>query len=103
MVWPAALPAAQAPTPAAVPPPRGTSVSGEGVASGRPDVAVLQLGVSTRAGSVREAQARAQAAMERLLGAIKGLGIAERDVQTRHFSISPEYAPPKAGSDQPAR
>jgi len=96
-----ALRAAESPAPASAP--RGISVSAEGEVSGRPDVAILQLGVSTRAGSVREAQARAQAAMDRLLSAVKGRGVAERDIQTRHFSISPEYAPPKPGSDQPPR
>ncbi|MFQ5879950.1 MAG: SIMPL domain-containing protein [Dehalococcoidia bacterium] len=71
--------------------PQGISVSGEGRVSGVPDVAILTLGVSTQAATVQAANAQAQEAMNKLLDALRANGIADKDIQTRQFSISPQY------------
>jgi len=75
-------------------------VTAQGESSLRPDMAILTLGVSRQAETARAALDAANAAMTEVTAAMKAQGIAERDLQTSNFSISPvyEYAP----SDQPA-
>jgi len=69
----------------------GISVSGTGDASGPPDLALLDLGVSTEGKTVKEARDAAAAAMDAVLGALEDDGVADEDVQTRQFRIEPEY------------
>lgn len=76
-------------SPAATEPLRNTiSVTGNGVAFGTPDVATVQIGVQSRntdpAAAVDENTAKVGALVETL----KGLGIAEEDMQTSNFSVS---------------
>ncbi len=71
--------------------PQGISVSGEGRASAAPDVAVLGLGVSAKAATVKAASSQAQEAMSDLLDSLEENGVQEKDIQTRQFSIYPEY------------
>jgi uncharacterized protein YggE len=73
---------------------QGISVSGTGDASGAPDLALLQLGVSAEGKTVKEARDTAASAMNDVLDALKGDGVAENDVQTRQFRIEPEYQYP---------
>ena len=73
---------------------QGISVSGTGDASGAPDLALLDLGVSAEGKTVKEARDTAATAMNDVSGAIKGDGVADKDVQTRQFSIEPEYQYP---------
>ena len=70
---------------------QGISVSGTGEASGSPDLAILDLGVSAEGASVGEARSTAAAAMDAVLNALEGDGVAEEDVQTLQFRIEPEY------------
>jgi uncharacterized protein YggE len=74
---------------------QGISVSGTGQASGAPDLALLDLGVSTEAKTVKEARDAAAAAMNAVNNAVKGDGVADKDIQTQRFSIEPEYDYPK--------
>ena len=69
----------------------GISVTGSGKASAAPDLAVLSLGVEAFAGSVAEARDRAAGAMDQVVNLLLGSGIAEKDIRTRHFNISPRY------------
>ena len=71
--------------------PQGISVSGEGQASAAPDMVVLGLGVSAKAATVKAASSRAQEAMSDLLDSLEDNGVQEKDIQTRQFSIYPEY------------
>ena len=66
-------------------------VTGRGSVTVEPDLALLELGVEARAGTVREARAQAAEAMTRVVEALKLLGIADTDIQTRAFSIFPLY------------
>ncbi len=76
---------------------QGITVSGEGKASGTPDVAVLSLGVSSVKSTVKDARDDAAGTMQNVINAIKGDGVAEKDVQTTQYDISPEYDyPPNA-------
>ncbi len=66
-------------------------VSGQGKVSIEPDLAILNLGVETRGATVSEAREEAATAMAAVMDALESAGIAENDVQTRHFDIRPEY------------
>jgi uncharacterized protein YggE len=70
---------------------QGISVSGEGRVSVAPDMALLNIGVSAKEDTVAAANSAVQAAMDRLLSSLKADGVAEEDIQTSQFSISPEY------------
>jgi hypothetical protein len=69
----------------------GISVTGEGKASGSPDVVVLTLGVSALAPTVKEARDQAAGAMSGVVDSLKGNGVEDKDIQTSQFSIYPEY------------
>jgi len=71
--------------------PQGLSVSGEGRASAAPDMAVLGLGVSAKAATVKAANSQVQEAMSDLLDSLEDNGVQEKDIQTSQFSIYPEY------------
>jgi len=69
----------------------GISVSGEGKATGTPDIANIQLGVSKLADTVADARSQAAASMDAMVTSMKNNGIDEKDIQTQQLSISPEY------------
>ncbi|SMH50682.1 SIMPL domain-containing protein [Mesorhizobium australicum] len=73
-------------------------VTGQGEAAIAPDMAVLTLGVMRQADTARAALDAANAAMAEVTAAMKAEGVADRDLQTSNFSISPVYAYPT--SDQ---
>jgi uncharacterized protein YggE len=70
---------------------QGISVTGEGKATGQPDVAVLSLGISTIKPTVAEARDQAATTMQALIDSVKGNGVAEKDIQSTQLSIYPEY------------
>jgi uncharacterized protein YggE len=65
------------------------AVVGEGTVNVVPDRAVIQSGVTTQGRTAREASEANSAAMAKVLSALKANGIAERDIQTAHFSLRP--------------
>jgi len=77
---------------AQVNPPPTISVSGEGTVSVPPDLAVVDGGVTTDAKTAREAAEANNAAMAKVLAALKSAGIAEKDMQTSRLSLFPQYA-----------
>ncbi|MCA1404711.1 SIMPL domain-containing protein [Ensifer sp. IC3342] len=78
-------------------------VSGEGRATAAPDMAIVQLSVVKDAKSAREALDANNKAMADVLSALKQGGIAERDLQTSGFAITPQYNYPQGndGSNRP--
>jgi uncharacterized protein len=78
--------AAQTGTPADTP--RTITVTGTGTAYGAPDVATIQIGVQTRGTDAGQTVGDNTTRMETLIAAIKGLGIAEKDLQTTNFSVN---------------
>lgn len=84
---------------------RTITVSGEGDASGTPDVAVTTLGVEALDPNVGPAVADANARMRAVLDAVKRAGVAARDVRTVEFSIGFEQnpPPPRAAGEPEAR
>ena len=67
----------------------GIWVSGQGEVTVTPDIATLRLGVDVQAASVATAQSQAAEAMDEVMEALTDNGVAEKDIQTQHFSIYP--------------
>ena len=65
----------------------GIWVGGTGTVTVTPDIAVLQVGVEAQEKTVAEAQAATAAAMDRVMAALTGNGIEEKDIQTQRFRI----------------
>ena len=69
----------------------GIWVSGEGSVTLEPDLAMLNLGVETTGATVATARAEAATAMDAMVTSLKGNGVADVDIQTQFFNISPQY------------
>jgi uncharacterized protein YggE len=67
------------------------SVSGTGSVSVKPDVADITVGVTVQRDEAGDAAADAANVMDAVIKALKGLGIAEEDIQTTTLSLSPVY------------
>ncbi|MFI6034640.1 SIMPL domain-containing protein [Streptomyces sp. NPDC051315] len=78
-------PARVAPSPATL------TVTGEGSASAAPDLAVVVAGVEAVADSPQKAVDAQTRAANALLRAVRGRGVAERDIRTENLSLSPVY------------
>jgi uncharacterized protein YggE len=65
----------------------GIWVSGSGKVSAVPDTAILSLGIESQEASVALAQEQAKGAMNAVMSALTGSGIAEKDIQTQYFNI----------------
>ena len=89
-----------APARAQTPPP-AISVTGEATVSVAPDQAQIDGGVATDAKTAREASDANNAAMGKVLLALKAAGIDEKDYQTSRLSLQPQYAPNRSGSQSP--
>jgi uncharacterized protein len=85
-----------APALAQVPPP-AISVTGEATVSVAPDQAQIDAGVTSEAKTAREASEANNAAMGKVLLALKGANIDEKDYQTSRLSLQPQYAPNRTG------
>ena len=67
----------------------GIWVSGTGEVKVTPDVAILTLGVEAQEKTVKEAQSEAASAMAAVVAALTTNGVADKDIQTQWYSISP--------------
>lgn len=95
------LAAAFAPVAGAEDQPRYVSVQGEGAVETIPDMAEITSGVTARAATARQALDASSAGMRRLMEALKRDAIADTDIHTSNFNISPWYDRPTPG--QPRR
>jgi uncharacterized protein YggE len=73
------------------------TVTGEATLSVAPDQASIDGGVTTEAKTAREASDSNNAAMGKVLLALKGTGIEEKDFQTSRLSLQPQSAPNRTG------
>jgi uncharacterized protein YggE len=78
-------------------PPAVISVTGEATVSVPPDLAQIDGGVTSEAKTAREATDANNAAMGKVLLALKGAGIDEKDFQTSRLSLQPQSAPNRTG------
>jgi uncharacterized protein len=69
----------------------GITVTGTGHVQTIPDEAEFSVGVTTKGQTAREALAANSARMRELIEALKGAGVAERDMQTQDVSVGANY------------
>lgn len=68
------------------------TVSGEGKTFANPDIAELNLGIETgRQATAKEAMKKLSDGMNAVFAAVKGAGVAEKDIKTASFNLSPIY------------
>jgi uncharacterized protein YggE len=82
-------------------PPPAVSVTGEANVSVAPDQAQIDGGVTSDAKTAREASDANNVAMGKVLLALKGAGIDEKDYQTTRLSLQPQFATPSKASERP--
>jgi uncharacterized protein YggE len=75
----------------ALPPPT-ISVTGEATITAPPDLARIDAGVTTDAKTAHDASSANNDAMGKVLLALKGAGISEKDYQTSQVSLQPQYS-----------
>jgi uncharacterized protein YggE len=86
-----------APALAQVIPPAAISVTGEATVSVPPDLAEIDGGVTSEAKTAREASEANNAAMGKVLQALKGAGLEDKDIRTSRLSLQPQSAPNRSG------
>ncbi|MGA7809754.1 SIMPL domain-containing protein [Bradyrhizobium sp.] len=79
--------------------PPAISVTGEASISVPPDLAEVDAGVATDGKTAREASEANNAAMTKVMQALKGANIDDKDIQTSRLSLQPQYAPNRPGSN----
>jgi uncharacterized protein YggE len=73
------------------------SVSGVGKIYAKPDIAVVSLGVKTQEIKSQDAVNKNNEKMALITKAIKDLGVADKDIQTTNYNLSPVYDWTEAG------
>ena len=81
----------QPPVPIQTQPGTGISVVGEGVVLAKPDVARITLGVEVFDQSLANAQAQAAQRMDAVVAKLKADGIADPDIRTVSYTVTPQY------------
>ncbi len=71
--------------------PQQISVTGEGKAYAKPDVAMMSFGVTTQAVKSQDAVNQNNEKMNAVIGAIKALGVQEKDIRTTLYQLNPTY------------
>ena len=74
-------------------PGQGITTSGEATIKVKPDIAILSLGMTAGSNSAADAQGQVAQRVGKVLKAAKDLGIADADVKTYGYSLSPSYGP----------
>ena len=82
--------------------PPAISVTGEATISVPPDRAEIDAGITSDARTAREASDANNAAMGKVIAALKGAGIDEKDMQTSRLSLQPQYSAPVSNRPGPA-
>jgi uncharacterized protein YggE len=72
------------------PPARTITVTGTGKVTLTPDIAYISIGVHTENASAKDAVAANNDQAQSVVTAIKGFGVADKDIQTTNFSIYPQ-------------
>lgn len=70
---------------------RTISVSGIGEVWAEPDMATIQVGVSTKAATAQAALDANSTATAKAIATLKDVGVAEKDLQTSTISLYPDY------------
>lgn len=67
------------------------TVTGEGKVTVVPDMAIVNLGITTNGSTVKATQTQANEVITKVTQALKDLRIADKDIQTTNYSIYPQY------------
>ncbi|WP_238122810.1 MULTISPECIES: SIMPL domain-containing protein [unclassified Xanthobacter] len=79
------------------------TVVGEARVAAEPDSALVSSGVVTQGKTAADALAANSKAVSALIEALKGAGVAPRDLATSNFSLQPQYAMPQPNSREAPR
>jgi uncharacterized protein YggE len=79
---------------------RTITVVGEGKAAASPNLARVSVGVTTFAPTATEATKENNDKMTGIINTLKDLGIADKEIQTTNYSISPEFSSQKGETNQ---
>ncbi len=71
--------------------PQEISVSGEGKAYAKPDIALVSFGVHTRSFKSQDAVNENNKIMDSVVKSIKDLGVEDKDIQTTLYNLTPVY------------
>jgi uncharacterized protein len=82
---------------------RGIEVVGVGEVEATPDEATLNFAVETSAATSQEAAQQNAQRMEAVIAALVGAGIPRNEIETRNFSIYPEYVSDDRGQNPQVR
>ncbi len=77
------------------------SVAGSAEVRAEPDIAVVTVGVSAVAPTADEAMADVSTRQTAVIAGARGLGIADRDIQTTGLSLQPIYRSQRSSDDAP--
>ena len=97
-------PASGAPSPTE-PATHSITVTATGKTTVVPDVARVYLGVTTNRSTVKAVRAAGARSMTDIIAAVKGLGVADADIQTTNLSLYPQYgngSPPRSSGTRSA-
>lgn len=67
------------------------TLGGEGKVTSKPDVANVSIGVFTTGAEVSTTQEQNTQQMNRIIAAMKALGVKDEDIQTSNYNVYPEY------------
>ena len=81
--------------------PRTIAVNGTGEATAVPDLATITLGVMSSANTAQEALASNTKSMTDVMALLKKEGIADKDIGTSNFNVSPRYDYGQSGTQPP--
>lgn len=66
-------------------------VSGEGISTIKPDIAVVSAGITAQAPTIKGAQDQINSVINKVSSSVKNLGIDSKDIQTTNYNIHPTY------------
>lgn len=89
---PAVAMAQSGPIPAIAPQSTLLTVTADGVATRKPDMAIFTAGVTSTGQTASQALSANSTDMAKVIAALKRSGIADRDIQTSNLSLNPVYA-----------
>lgn len=96
-------PPAQGPRVMMEPGARTLRVEGTGEAKAEPDEAFIDLAVETTATTAKVAAEENARKMEKVVAALTKAGIERKEIDTRNYSVFPEYTPPRPDGTEPPR
>ena len=76
------------------------SVDGQGTGTATPDMATVTIGVTTQGSDAAKAQNDNAWTSNQIQKAIEGLGIEDKDIQTRNYSFYPNYSTEKGQNNK---